>query len=507
MKGRMLSIGNGNYDNIPQNLPNAINDANEIGQVFGQMGYNVQTCIDQTAADIIEQVRIFSNSLQEGEIAVIYYAGHGCQVTDNNGLSVNCIMGKSSYMNEENGGEALRTSVSLQEHIIDVLDSSKAIIKVFLIDACRTEIPLNRGGNQQIQTGFTSNIKSSRGSLISFSTSSGKKASDGTDGHSPYAKALLDNCQQSISIEDCLKKVRILVYENTGNSQLTWEHTSLMGNVQFNYTNVGNNQREARQAEVHAGLYTYGQNVLADSTYIINSNNQVDLIIQNLQTHDWYKQNAGIMKLYGVGKGDATPDQQFIIGRNILQTAIGGEYECMSIMDGRLANYLTRWSDNGENHILNGMLYEMYFNHNAEFRGVTYTKSAYLEQLVRLLKLHQFEKSMVFIQGQLEAYRNRLYYFPMEDKPISIQISVRPHRLNNEFSEFSSLKINDQEVEVVVTDNMFKSFKNSTLIKKQLSKELCAPIEMLNLTFDPQVADNVEIDFPQDLRVSLRKEV
>lgn len=499
----MLSIGNGNYEHIRPNLTNAINDATEVAQAFEQMGYDVQTCIDKTAGEIIEQVQNFSNSIQDGEIAVLYYAGHGCQVIDNNGLSVNCIMGKDSYMNRDNGGEALRTSVGLQEHVINVLDASKAMIKVFLIDACRKDIPLSRGDDQPIQTGFSTNVKSTRGSLISFSTSSGKSASDGADGHSPYAKALLEYCQANYSIEDCLKKVRHSVYANTGNDQISWEYTSLMGNFQFNYANIADNYENIQNAEIHEGLYTYSQKALADSTYDIDSNNPVDIIIQKLKTHDWYKQNAGIMQLYGVGTDDATPNQQFILGRNILQTAIGGEYECMSIMDGRLANFLTRWSKNGENHVLNGILYEMYFDHNGEFRGASHTKSTYLEQLITLLGTQQFEKSKLFIQQQLVAYRDRLYYFPLENNPISILVRLHPHHLNDEFKEFLSLQINDREIEVVEMERMFKSFKNTTLIKRQLSKELCAPMDMLDLTFDPQVADNVEIEFPIYLTRSL----
>lgn len=503
MKGKMLSIGNGNYDNIQPNLDNAINDANEIAQVFGQMGYDVYTCIDKTAGEIIEQVQQFSDSIKEGEIAVLYYAGHGCQVVDDNGLYVNCITGKDSFMNQDNGGEVLQTSIKLQEHIIDMLDSSKAIIKIFLIDACRKEIPLNRGENQPVRTGFSFNIKSAGGSLISFSTSSGKGASDGIEGHSPYAKALLEYCKQSISIEDCLKKVRLAVYDETNNSQISWEHTSLMGNFKFNYANISNHQDNILQEAAHGGIYNYSQNALADSTYVIDSNNQVDLIIQRFKTHDWYKQNDGINKLYGIGKEEATPNQQFIIGRNILQTAIGGEYECKSIMEGRLVNFLTRWSDNKENHILNGMLFEMYFDHNAEFRGATRTKSTYLIQLLMLLNSEQFEKSRSFIQQQLDPYRGRLYYFPLENKSISIQVRVQPHHLNDAFMEFSSLSVNGHEIEVVETENMFKSFKNFELIKKQLSNELCAPIDVLNLSIEPQVANDVQIEFPQDLTRSL----
>lgn len=504
MNGRLLSIGNGNYDHINPPLANAINDATEVGRVFGQMGYDVQMCIDNTAGDIIEQVQNFSDSIQDGEIAVLYYAGHGCQVVDHNGLSVNCIMGKDSFMNEDNGGEAFDTSIKLQEHIIDVLNASKAMIKIFLIDACRREIPMNRGGNPQLfQTGFSSGVKSTGGSLISFSTSSGKSASDGTEGHSPYAKALLENCQQNISIEDCLKKVRLAVYYDTNNSQVSWEYTSLMGNFQFNYANVDNNQANIQQVVAPAGVYSYSQNVLADSTYTIDSSNQVDTIIQKLQTHDWYKQNDGIMKLYGIGKNDVTPNQQFIIGRNILQTAIGGEYECMSIMGGRLANFLAKWSKDGENHILNGMLYEMYFDHNAEFRGASHTKSMYLEPLVILLNSQQFETSKRFIQHQLEGYRDKLYYFPAVNNHISIEVRIQPHHLNEEFKVFTSLRINDKEIAVDETEDLFKSFKNKSQIKRQLSKELCSPLGLLDVTFDPQVADDVQIEFPQRLTRSL----
>ena len=107
------------------------------------------------------------------------------------------------------------------------------------------------------------------------------------------------------------------------------------------------------------------------------------------------------------------------------------------------------------------------------------------------------------LQQQLDAYRDKLYYFPLENNPISILVRLQPHHFNDEFKVFSSLTINNREIAVVEIENTFKSFKNTSLIKRQLSKELCAPIEMLDLTFEPQVSDDVQIEFPLHLTRSL----
>ena len=57
---------------------------------------------------------------------------------------------------------------------------------------------------------------------------------DGSGNYSPYTKALAEAMlEEGLKIEELLKRVRILVAEDTNNKQITWESSSLIGDFSF----------------------------------------------------------------------------------------------------------------------------------------------------------------------------------------------------------------------------------------------------------------------------------
>ena len=58
-------------------------------------------------------------------------------------------------------------------------------------------------------------------------------------------------------------------------------------------------------------------------------------------------------------------NQQFIFGRNLLQTSSGATYTAQSFMESLSVNLQKYLTKDGENHILNGILFEIYFNPQA----------------------------------------------------------------------------------------------------------------------------------------------
>ena len=74
------------------------------------------------------------------------------------------------------------------------------------------------------------------GTIIAFSTSPGKVASDGDarERNSPYTKHLLKAMQlPNTRIEDVFKAVRRAVQTETNNEQTPWENTSLTVDFYF----------------------------------------------------------------------------------------------------------------------------------------------------------------------------------------------------------------------------------------------------------------------------------
>lgn len=74
-----LVIGNGAYINI-EKLRNTLNDARAIGSKLTQLGFAVTTVEDATRSGLLIAMEAFKRSATGGELAVLFYAGHGLQL-------------------------------------------------------------------------------------------------------------------------------------------------------------------------------------------------------------------------------------------------------------------------------------------------------------------------------------------------------------------------------------------------------------------------------------------
>jgi uncharacterized caspase-like protein len=70
--------------------------------------------------------------------------------------------------------------------------------------------------------------------FVAFSTAPGKEASDGSGSNSPYTKHLARLItQKGLSLEKVFKEVRKAVLKETGNEQIPWENTAIVGDFYF----------------------------------------------------------------------------------------------------------------------------------------------------------------------------------------------------------------------------------------------------------------------------------
>ena len=104
-------------------------------------------------------------------------------------------------------------------------------LNIVILDACR---------NNPFSKSFRSSSKglavmdAPQGSILAYATSPGNVAYDGEGRNSPYTKALAKQIlEPNLQIEEVFKRVRISVVKETGNEQVPWEASSLMGNFYF----------------------------------------------------------------------------------------------------------------------------------------------------------------------------------------------------------------------------------------------------------------------------------
>mgnify|MGYP003653803127 CR=1 FL=1 len=475
MKTLALVIGNDEYSG-KHKLENAINDAKAIAETFEKLGYEVIYLSDCNHEQFAETLYEFENKLVDFDTALFYFAGHGFQVDEENYLaSIDCNLDNINRFN-------VSSSCIKLVDILFIFKRVKTKANIVIIDACRKF--LDRG----TQTSFNS-VTAPKGTIIAFSTSPGEGAKDkGMEGHSIYTGALLKYIgRELLSVEALFKKVRNTVYNLTGGTQTTWEHTSLINDFYFNTGQM-----------VHSVTVPYDEIVVKDRMFL-SKGTVIDNIITDLASSNWNAQNPAMDKFNALNPSQINKDQQFIIGRNILQSA-GYAHNSTNFMD-NLGTNLIKYDDDGENHLLNGMLFEIYFDNNGDFRRGNF-KNYNADKIFSLRHLPQFRKSFEFISNALEPFANELYYIPTNvDDVIDVDILATVKKVNDaigneiEYQIIESIICQEKDITTPIS-SMTQIGTNSKYLKKVLSDYLVVPIELINLN------ENIEINklgFRKDL--------
>ena len=81
-----LIIGNSSYQTVPQ-LPNPSRDATSVAKMFRDAGFDsVDIQLNVGNLEFKRAIRKFETTVDQADIAVVYYAGHGVQVDRENYL-------------------------------------------------------------------------------------------------------------------------------------------------------------------------------------------------------------------------------------------------------------------------------------------------------------------------------------------------------------------------------------------------------------------------------------
>ncbi len=163
-------------------------------------------------------------------VALVFYAGHGLQIDGENFLVPVDIDPK------------LEADIPIQavrlNDILNTLTSVPSKMRILMLDACRNnpfpELKAAGGGLAIVDAKV-----GAPGTFLSFSTSPGAVAEDGSGSNSPYTNALLAaGKEQNIPIEETFKRVRLAVNKVTEGRQTPWDSSSLTEDFRFSGTSV-----------------------------------------------------------------------------------------------------------------------------------------------------------------------------------------------------------------------------------------------------------------------------
>lgn len=216
-----LIIGNGEYSSSP--LSNPVNDANDIADALQDCGFTIIKKTNATRNQMREAVRRFGREINQGAIGLFYYAGHGIQVNGENFL---VPIGAEVVSEDEVEDECLKVSSILRK-----METAGNRLNIIILDACRNN-PFGRSFRSS-NLGLAK-MDAPTGSLLAYATAPGSVAADGSQRNGLYTSKLLKYMRKSdLEIGRLFRLVRTEVVRDSGNKQVPWESSSLMGDFYF----------------------------------------------------------------------------------------------------------------------------------------------------------------------------------------------------------------------------------------------------------------------------------
>lgn len=223
-----LVIGQSAYRSVTA-LPNPVNDAKAMTGLLSSAGFDVTAVTDVSQNELRQAVGDFAAKIAgkgPDTVALVFYAGHGVQIDGENFLM-------PVDVNISREADVPLQAVRLND-VMNTLASVPTKLRIVMLDACRNDPfdAINKTAGRGLAI-FDAKANAA-GSFISYATSPGAEAADGTGSSSPYTSALVVSAREpGLAIEDALKRVRVAVNTATEGRQIPWESSSLISDFYF----------------------------------------------------------------------------------------------------------------------------------------------------------------------------------------------------------------------------------------------------------------------------------
>lgn len=474
-----LIVGNGKYQNGVTKLNNAANDASDMAAALDALGFTVIKHVDCKIEDLDRAISSFQDGLNSNDVGLFYFAGHGIQIDGENYITAI----DSSFVDES----SVRYTSYPLNRLIDAMDSCSNKTNLIILDACRDN-PCERGWARSAKAIALAPMFAPKGTLIAYSTSPGETASDGVGGNGAYTEALLKHINKpDIAIEDLFKRVRNSLSVITKGKQTSWEHTSLTGDFYFNLS-------------LGSKIDKYSKIAIADDLFTITAGNPLHEIIDSIKSHNWYVQNPAIDRLNAQLISAADYDSLFVLGRNIYQAACGNAGSALNY----ISNFRSKLSSvNIEKKlcVLEGMLFEIFFNSQGDFRDSF--KTTMFNAVFDLDVYPEYKPAFEFISEVLLPFSNSFYILPgkhIDDAAIELSTTKNERGsiiINEVHFDGENILYGEKGWEKYAFDGkvLYDSMRYDSLMDK-ISKEMMIPEKYISLQASVDIDESSKFEFP-----------
>lgn len=264
---------------------------------------------------------------------------------------------------------------------------------------------------------------------------------------------------------------------------------------------------------VHPRLQ-YDADAMQDSQYPADAPSEINEIIRALKSHNWYTQNPAVVKIRAI-RSDQFPDSSwFVLGRNLYQAACGNSQKAMEFM-AALETQLRQFPPETAQHLLAGILYEIYFDSHGALRDSA--KFSYADKPLSVVTEDAYAEALEFILFHLRSHREQFKFLPGDRDRKTVRIAsapaappaqnaaqATPEMSSASTDELRSVVLDDVELmrDVVEPEDdhwqrMLRRTKLSpSRIRERISEELLIPKWALALETQPQIPADHELACP-----------
>ncbi len=246
-----LVIGNDRYEPAIGPLRNTGNDAKSMAKALRALGFVVIEKHNVTRDELLRSLVQFRAKLNDTEVALFYFAGHGISVSGANYL----LPIRSGYV-PQGGSETDRrllaeTKLFNAEQAVAEMAEAKGRCNLVILDACRTTPVARDPQSRDVSSrGGLVEMNPPAGSLIAFATDAGHAAADGAGANGLYTEELIKHLlTPGLTIEQVFKRTRAGVMERSAGAQIPAEYSRLIGEDVFLAGSVKRTEDAAAKTE------------------------------------------------------------------------------------------------------------------------------------------------------------------------------------------------------------------------------------------------------------------
>ncbi|HVN59168.1 MAG TPA: caspase domain-containing protein [Bacteroidales bacterium] len=219
-----LVIGNAGYLHSPA-LANPVNDARSMKDALQSLGFDVFEYEDVNQSQMKEAIDKFGTRLKNYSVGLFFYSGHGIQ-----SKGANYLIPVDANIQSE---QQIEYDCVQADRVLGFMEAAGSKVNIVILDACRNN-PFERSWSRAVEGSGLAFMNAPTGSLIAYSTSPGRTASDGSGSNGLYTAALLENLKTpDVTILQMFQNVRRSVSDKSYKQQIPWESTSLTNDFFF----------------------------------------------------------------------------------------------------------------------------------------------------------------------------------------------------------------------------------------------------------------------------------